>query len=383
MIDSISFYQHYWWFIISLLASLLVFLLFVQGGQTLVRELGRTDTERSMIISSLGRKWELTFTTLVVFGGAFFASFPLFYSTSFGGAYWLWMTMLFSFILQAVSYEFRSRKGNLLGTGVYDMFLYINGFVGTFLLGVAIASFFTGNDFCINRNNIMQQNAPVISVWQNPLHGLESIISPFNAIAGFTVFFLSRIEASLYFAANIGSPAIRSRINTQLYRDGLPFLLFFIMFVVAVFTKDGCRTDPYSGVQTLEKFRYLKNMLEMPWNLCLFSFGTVSVILSVILTLSVPRFKRGIWLCGAGTLAVVLSLMFAAGYNNTPYYPSSADIQSSLTIYNSSSSLFTLKVMSAVSLLIPVVAAYIFAAWKAMDKNPITEQEIKQGEDGY
>lgn len=379
MLDTLNFYQHYWWFIISLLASLLVFLLFVQGGQTLIRQLGHTDIERSMIINSLGRKWELTFTTLVVFGGAFFASFPLFYSTSFGGAYWLWMIILFSFILQAVSYEFRSRKGNLLGTRTYDTFLYINGFLGTFLLGIAVATFFTGSEFYVNRDNIMQRGAPVISIWQNPYHGLEAIISPVNMMLGLALFFLSRIQASLYFISNIDSPDIIKRIHKQLYRDAVPFLLFFVIFLAAIFTKEGLHTNPGTGIQTPEAYKYLKNMVEMPWNPILFITGVASVLTSIIWTLANMRFRRGIWLGGTGTILVVLSLMFTAGYNNTPYYPSTTDIQSSLTIYNSSSSLFTLKVMSAVSLLIPLVLAYIYAAWKAIDKTPITEQEIKEG----
>lgn len=379
MINTLAFYQHYWWFIISLLAALLVFLLFVQGGQTLIRKLGRTDTERAMIVNSLGRKWELTFTTLVVFGGAFFASFPLFYSTSFGGAYWLWMIILFSFILQAVSYEFRSRKGNLLGTRTYDVFLYINGFIGTFLLGVAVATFFTGSEFYVNRNNIMQRVAPVISIWQNPLHGLEAIISPVNILLGLAVFFLSRIQASLYFISNIDSREIRKRIHRQLYIDTIPFLFFFILFISIVLTKDGLQTNPNNGIQTVENYKYLKNMTDMPWNMLLFTTGVIAVLTAIILTQSNTRFKRGIWLSGTGTIMVVLSLMFSAGYNNTPYYPSISDIQSSLTIYNSSSSIFTLKVMSMVSLLIPVVLLYITAAWRSMDKKPITEQEIKEG----
>lgn len=379
MINTLTFYQHYWWFIISLLAALLVFLLFVQGGQTLIRRLGRTETERSMIVNSLGRKWELTFTTLVVFGGAFFASFPLFYSTSFGGAYWLWMIILFSFILQAVSYEFRSRKGNLLGTRTYDIFLYINGFIGTFLLGVAVATFFTGNEFYVNRDNIIHRGAPVISIWQNPLHGLEAIISPVNILLGLAVFFLSRIQASLYFLSNIDSREIRERIHRQLYFDTIPFLLFFILFMAIILTKDGIQTNPDSGIQTVEKYKYLKNMADMPWNMLLFTAGVISILTAIIWTRITPRFNRGIWFSGTGTIMVVLSLMFSAGYNNTPYYPSITDIQSSLTIYNSSSSIFTLKVMSMVSLLIPAVLLYIIAAWRSMDKKPITEQEIKEG----
>lgn len=379
MITTLTFYQHYWWFIISLLASLLVFLLFVQGGQTLIRQLGHTDTEQSMIINSLGRKWELTFTTLVVFGGAFFASFPLFYSTSFGGAYWLWMIILFSFILQAVSYEFRSRKGNLLGARTYDLFLYINGFMGTFLLGIAVATFFTGSEFYINRDNIIQRGAPVISIWQNPMHGLEAIISPVNIMLGIALFFLSRIQASLYFIGNIDSRPIKERIHRQLYRDAIPFLLFFITFITIVFTKDGLQTDPQTGIQSVEEYKYIKNMIQMPWNMLLFIIGVATILTAIIWSLNNPLFKKGIWLSGTGTVMTVLSLMFAAGYNNTPYYPSVSDIQSSLTIYNSSSSLFTLQVMSVVSLLIPVVLFYIFAAWRAMDKKPITATEIKEG----
>lgn len=379
------FYQHYWWLLIAVLGALLVFLLFVQGGQTLISTIGKKPIEKTMLVNSLGRKWEFTFTTLVVFGGAFFASFPLFYSTSFGGAYWLWMAILFSFIIQAVSYEYRSKKGNFLGTKVYDAFLVINGFVGIILLGVAVATFFNGADFKVDKENLLNVGMPVISTWQNPTHGLEAIIDWRNLLLGVAVFFLARVQASLYFINNIDDPIIYSRCRKQVLYNAVPFLIFFLAFVGVLLTKTGYEfASSTESTIYVRPFKYFFNLIEMPWVLGLFLIGVVSVLYAIIRSyFGKGQWKYGIWFSGIGTVLVVLSLFFLAGYNNTPYYPSATDMQSSLTIYNSSSSLFTLQVMSVVSLLIPFVLAYIFYAWRAMDRKPITEQEMESGDHKY
>lgn len=375
------FYQHYWWFLISLLGALLVFLLFVQGGQTLLSSLSRTSEERTLLVNSLGRKWEYTFTTLVVFGGAFFASFPLFYSTSFGGAYWLWMAILFSFIIQAVSYEYRSKKGNLLGRSVYDTFLLINGVVGVVLLGVAVGTFFTGADFRVDKAQLYDDLAmPIISTWQNPWHGLEAVANWRNLLLGVTLFFLARVQALLYFINNIDDETIYARARRQLLYNAVPFVVLFLVFVGATLASDGYQLDPASGEISMRSYKYFYNMVEMPWTMVIFLLGVVGVLYAIVRTALGQRWIHGVWYSGAGTVLVVLSLFFIAGYNNTPYYPSTVDSQSSLTIYNSSSSLFTLEVMSLVSLLIPFVLAYIFWAWRAMDRKSITTDEIK-GED--
>ncbi|MCP9611205.1 cytochrome d ubiquinol oxidase subunit II [Coprobacter tertius] len=379
------FYQHYWWLLIAVLGALLVFLLFVQGGQTLISTIGKKPIEKTMLVNSLGRKWEFTFTTLVVFGGAFFASFPLFYSTSFGGAYWLWMAILFSFIIQAVSYEYRSKKGNFLGTKVYDAFLVINGFVGIILLGVAVATFFNGADFKVDKENLLNVGMPVISTWQNPTHGLEAIIDWRNLLLGVAVFFLARVQASLYFINNIDDPIIYSRCRKQVLYNAVPFLIFFLAFVGVLLTKTGYEfASSTESTIYVRPFKYFFNLIEMPWVLGLFLIGVVGVLYAIIRSyFGKGQWKYGIWFSGIGTVLVVLSLFFLAGYNNTPYYPSATDMQSSLTIYNSSSSLFTLQVMSVVSLLIPFVLAYIFYAWRAMDRKPITEQEMESGDHKY
>ena len=378
------FYQHYWWFLISLLGALLVFLLFVQGGQTLLATLAKNEVERSMLVNSLGRKWEYTFTTLVVFGGAFFASFPLFYSTSFGGAYWLWMTILFSFIIQAVSYEYRSKQGNFLGKGVYDTFLLINGVVGVTLLGVAVGTFFTGADFRVDKANLYDDlSMPVISTWQNPWHGLEAVADWRNLLLGITLFFLARVLALLYFVNNIDNEAIHARVHRCLLRNAVPFVALFLLFVGVTLCADGYQFDPLTGEVSVRPYKYFYNLVEMPWVMALFLLGVAAVLYAIVRTAFGKRRTCGIWYGGAGTVSVVLSLFFMAGYNNTPYYPSSADMQSSLTIYNSSSSLFTLEVMSVVSLLLPVVLAYIFWAWRAMDRRSITAEEIRREDHIY
>ena len=377
------FYQQYWWFLISLLGAILVFLLFVQGGQSLLATMGKTEIEKSMMVNSLGRKWEFTFTTLVVFGGAFFASFPLFYSTSFGGAYWLWMAILFSFIIQAVSYEYRSKSGNFLGKKTYDAFLFVNGVVGPLLLGVAVGTFFTGADFVVDKANLTTPGAPVISSWTNDWHGLEALLDVRNLLLGITVLLLARTQGALYFMNNIKDDTLFERARKQVLVNGIVFVLFFLSFVAATLMATGYETNPLTGEVFTRPYKYFYNLIEMPWVAGLFLVGVVLVLYALIRSVFGQHFTRGIWFSGIGTVLVVLSLFFIAGYNHTPYYPSVADMQSSLTICNSSSSLFTLKTMSVVSLLIPFVLAYIVYVWRAMDKKPITASEMESNEHKY
>lgn len=377
------FYQQYWWFLISLLGAILVFLLFVQGGQSLLATMGKNEIEKSMMVNSLGRKWEFTFTTLVVFGGAFFASFPLFYSTSFGGAYWLWMAILFSFIIQAVSYEYRSKSGNFLGKKTYDAFLFVNGVVGPLLLGVAVGTFFTGADFVVDKANLTTPGAPVISSWTNDWHGLEALLDVRNLLLGITVLLLARTQGALYFMNNIKDDTLFERARKQVLVNGIVFVLFFLSFVAATLMATGYETNPLTGEVFTRPYKYFYNFVEMPWVAFMFLVGVVLVLYALIRSVFGQHFTRGIWFSGIGTVLVVLSLFFIAGYNHTPYYPSVADMQSSLTICNSSSSLFTLKTMSVVSLLIPFVLAYIFYVWRAMDKKPITASEMESNEHKY
>jgi len=378
-----TFLQQYWWFIISLLGALLVFLLFIQGGQTLLYTIGKTELEQTMLINALGRKWEFTFTTLVTFGGAFFASFPLFYSTSFGGAYWLWMVILFCFIIQAVSYQFRSKKGNVLGKKTYNTFLLINGFGGTVLLGTAVATFFTGSDFLINKENLTNMANPVISKWMNPLYGLEALLNIQNLLLGLAVFFLARVTASLYFINSIQDDTINARSRKQVFINVIPFLLLFLGFIIWTFAGQGFAVNPENQEIYKLSAKYFINLIEMPAVLALFLIGVVALLFGVIRTLLKPDFKKGVWFAGSGIIATVIALFLVAGLNNTSYYPSNADLQSSLTIYNSSSSFFTLKVMSVVSLIIPFVALYIFHAWKAINKTPIDKEEMEGGDHKY
>lgn len=377
------FLQHYWWFLISLLAALLVFLLFVQGGQSLLFCLGKSDLQKRMLLNSTGRKWEFTFTTLVTFGGAFFASFPLFYSTSFGGAYWLWMLILFCFIIQAVSYEFQARKGNLLGRKTYQVFLLINGIVGPILLGVAVAIFFNGADFIVNKNQITDVSMPVISTWNNPLHGLEALGNIWNLALGLAVFFLARVLALLYFINNIDDEVLDKKFHKVLIPNTLLFLVFFLAFVIRLMFIDGFALNPENGEIYMQPYKYFHNLVEMPAVLAVFLLGVLLVLFGIGKTILSYRFGKGIWFAGTGTVLTVLALMLLAGYNNTAYYPSVADLQSSLTIYNSSSSPFTLKVMSYVSLLVPVVLAYIFYAWRSIDKKKIDETDLEENSHAY
>lgn len=377
------FLQHYWWFLVSLLGALLVFLLFVQGGNSLLFRLGRTEDERTMLVNSTGRKWEFTFTTLVTFGGAFFASFPLFYSTSFGGAYWLWMIILFTFVLQAVSYEFQSKLGNLLGKRTYQYFLVLNGLVGPVLLGVAVATFFNGSEFLVSKGNLTDELMPVISQWANGWHGLDALAHPTNLLLGFAVFFLSRLLGTLYFINNIRSESLVQRCRRQLVIDGIPFLLLFLAFVAHVLLKDGFAVQPETGEIAMEPFKYFNNLIAMPYLLVLFLVGVVGVLFGLGKSIFCKTYTRGIWFAGVGTVLTVLALLLTVGYNHTAYYPSTADLQSSLTLSNSCSSLFTLQTMAYVSVLVPFVLAYIVYAWRAIDRKPITEEEIKRDEHLY
>ena len=377
------FLQHYWWFVVSLLGALLVFLLFVQGGNSLLFCLGKTEEQKKMMINSTGRKWEFTFTTLVTFGGAFFASFPLFYSTSFGGAYWLWMIILFSFVLQAVSYEFQSKAGNLLGKTTYRTFLVINGVVGPVLLGGAVATFFTGSNFYINKGNIADAAMPVISQWANGWHGLDALLNPWNVVLGLAVFFLARILGALYFINNINEDDLVKRCRRALWGNTALFLVFFLAFVIRTLLADGYAVRPETGEVFMEPYKYLTNFLQMPVVLLVFLVGVVAVLWGIIRTLWKPAFDKGIWFAGAGTVLTVLALLLVAGYNNTAYYPSTHDLQSSLTLANSCSSQFTLKVMAYVSILVPFVLAYIFYAWRSIDNRKIDEKEMEEGGNAY
>jgi len=373
------FLLHYWWFIVSLLGAILVFLLFVQGGNSLLFCLGKTEEQKKMMINSTGRKWEFTFTTLVTFGGAFFASFPLFYSTSFGGAYWLWMLILFSFVLQSARYEFQSKAGNLLGKTAYRTFLVINGVVGPVLLGGAVATFFTGSAFYIDKGNIADTMMPVISRWANAGHGLDALLNPWNVVLGLAVFFLARILGSLYFINNIDDKDLTARCRRSLWGNTGLFLLFFLAFVIRTLVADGFAVNPETGEIFMEQYKYLENFIALPIVSVVFLLGVVAVLWGIVRTLWKPGFDKGIWFAGAGTVLTVLALLLVAGYNDTAYYPSTADLQSSLTLYNSSSSRFTLEVMAYVSILVPFVLAYIVYAWRSIDSRKIDSKEMNEG----
>ena len=352
----------------SLLGALLVFLLFVQGANSLVYSLGRTEEGQLKVIESTGRKWEITFTTLVTFGGAFFASFPLFYSTSFGGAYWLWMIILFSFVLQAVSYEFQHRKGNLLGTRTYRWFLVLNGIVGPLLLGGAVATFFDGSNFIVEKASLTDIGAPVISRWANVSAGLDALLDPWNLVFGFAVMFLARMLGILYIMNNVDDEDIRSRGSVRLIGCTVPFLVLFLAFFVRTLLKDGYAVDPATGLVFMQPMKYLHNYLDI-WPLAVLTvIGVVLLLYGVVRTILSSTYIRGIWPAGIGVVLVVLSLLLVAGWGDTAYYPSNADLQCSLTIANSCSSEFTLRTMFYVSLLVPFVFGYIAYVWRVMDR---------------
>ena len=420
-----EFLQQYWWFLVSLLGALLVFLMFVQGGNSLIFSLGANDTERRMLINSTGRKWELTFTTLVTFGGAAFAAFPLFYSTSFGGAYWLWMLILVTFVVQAVSYEFQHKQGNLLGARPFQFCLQLNGILGPLLLGGAVATFFAGSNFLVLKDNLLQTLSPVsnegeslavldscaqqlpsltggiaggalstfqsfnlsISSWANASHGLDALLCPWVLVLGFAVVFLTRILGILYFMNNVEDENIRSRGSVRLVGQTVPFLILFVAYLVHLMLKDGYAYDPATGLIAMEPMKYLHNLLTL-WPLAIVLLLGVVLVLygigkEIVCRQSSARKYNGIWFAGTGTVLTVLVLLLLAGWNNTAFYPSTADLQASLTIQNASSSLFTLRTMAYVSLIIPFVLAYIIYAWRALDRKKITQEEFKQGQHAY
>ena len=377
--DTLLFLQHYWWFLISLLGALLVFLLFVQGGQGLLYTMGRTEAERDLVVNALGRKWEFTFTTLVTFGGAFFASFPLFYSTSFGGAFYVWMAILLVFVVQAVSYEYRRKPSNVLGQRTYEAFLVLNGVAGPLLLGVAVGTFFTGAEFTVNRMNMAAVGGDTaISQWATPWHGLEALTDARNLLLGVAVFALSRVLAFHFFLNNLDDETLRLRARRLSCGYSLLFLAAFLAFFGWLLCSDGRAIDPASGTVSIEPYKYLHNLLAMPAVAIVLLAGVAAVLWGGGRNGS----RRAIWFSGAGTILTVLALLLLAGWNDTCYYPSLTDMQSSLAITNSSSSLFTLKVMSVVSLLIPFVAAYIWYAWRALTR-PISEREVEEAEHKY
>lgn len=377
-----EFLQHYWWFIIALLGGLLVFLMFVQGANSMIFQLGKTAEERRMLINSTGRKWEFTFTTLVTFGGAFFASFPLFYSTSFGSAYWVWLAILFTFIIQAVSYEFQNKAGNLLGVKTFQTCLIINGLLGPLLIGGAVATFFTGSNFTVEKANIVNDLQPVISQWANGSRGLDVLLNPWVDIFGLAVVFLARVLGTLYINNNVNDDAIRGRIRRHLLINAVLFLVFFLAFLAKTLAGDGFAVAA-DGTVVMEPMKYLNNLTEM-WPLAVvFLAGVVLVLFGIVRTLLKPRYVRGIWPAGIGVVLVVIVLFLIAGWNSTAYYPSTADLQSSLTIQNSCSSEFTLKTMFYVSFLVPFVLAYIVYAWRSIDSKEIDRQEIAEDEEAY
>ena len=374
-----EFLQQYWWFLISLLGGLLVFLLFVQGGNALIYFAGKTEEERQLIINSTGRKWELTFTTLVTFGGAFFASFPLFYSTSFGGAYWVWILILITFVFQAVSYEFQGKTGNLLGKNTFRIFLTLNGFLAPLLIGTAVGTFFTGSPFIVNKNAVGNLGAPVISRWMGEWGGLEAVVVPFNLGMGLMVMMLAISLGALYLINNIEHESLNTILRERLKRTFTSFLCMFAITMLLLSKMSGFAVDG-EGTIYMQEGKYLQNLLEMPAVLALFVTGALLVVTGIVLTLAKKNFKRGIWLSGPGTIFVVMALFMIAGYNGTAYYPSNADLQSSLTLSNSCSSEFTLKTMAIVSLIIPFVVAYIAYFWRKMDLPSLTKEELDHAE---
>jgi cytochrome d ubiquinol oxidase subunit II len=375
-----DFLQHYWCFLVSLLGALLVFLLFVQGANSMVRSLGYNEEGRRLIINSTGRKWELTFTTLVTFGGAFFASFPLFYSTSFGGAYWLWMAILFTFVLQAVSYEFQNKLGNILGAKTFQWFLIINGLVGPLLLGGAVATFFEGSNFIVEKDNLIDAESftPIISHWANASHGLDALLNPWVLVFGLAVMFLARVLGTLYIINNVNDEDIRSRASVRLLGAAIPFLILFVAYLVHLLLKDGYAYND-EGVIFMEPYKYLHNFIDMWYLTIVLLVGVVLVLYAIGKTIVSKDYIQGIWPAGIGVVLVVLPLLLMSAWNHTAYYPSTADLQSSLTLANSCSSEFTLRTMFYVSLLIPFVLAYIAYAWYALDKKKLDKEEIADG----
>jgi len=376
MFENLSHFalQQYWWVLISVLAALFVFLTFVQGGQTLIYTIGKNEGQKTILLNTLGRKWEFTFTTLVTFGGAFFASFPLFYSTSFGGAYWVWLAILLAFIIQAVAYEFRKKPGNLLGAKTYEIFLVINGLLGTILIGTAVGTFYNGAQFSLTDMNAV--------IWQTPFRGLEAVLTIHNVTLGLTIFFLARILGLLYFIFTIDEKEIVERSRKHLLYNSIPFLVFFLWFAIQLMLKKGFAVNPETGEVFMENYKYFHNFIQMPVNAALLLLGVVGVLWGLVSTIFMKS-EKGFWFTGIGTVLTVFALFIIAGFNNTAFYPSVFDLQSSLTIRNASSSKFTLTAMSYVSLLIPFVLAYIVYFWRAMNRTKITEEEMQQESHTY
>ena len=377
-----EFLQHYWWFLIALLGGLLVFLMFVQGANSMIFQLGKTDVERRLVVNSTGRKWEFTFTTLGTFGGAFFASFPLFYSTSFGSAYWVWVAILFTFIIQAVSYEFQNKAGNLLGVKTFQTCLIINGIVGPLLIGGAVATFFTGSNFIVEKANIVNEMQPVISHWANGSRGLDVLLNPWVVVFGIAVVFLARVLGTLYIHNNVNDDAIRSRVRPQLLINTVFFLVFFLAFLVKTLLGEGYAVNA-EGVIVMEPMKYLNNLLDMWYLAVILLIGVLMVLYGIVRTIMQPTFIKGIWSTGIGVVLVVIVLFLIAGWNNTAYYPSTADLQSSLTLQNSSSSEFTLTAMFYASLIAPFVLAYIFYAWRSIDSKKLDKAELGDDKHAY
>lgn len=379
-----EFLQNYWWFIIALLAGILVFLLFVQGGQSMINSIAKTENEKKLVINSLSRKWSYTFTTLVTFGGAFFASFPVFYATSFGGAYWVWMLLLFSFVVQAVSFEFGTMPNNLLGEKTYRAFLFFNGVIGTFVLGVAVATFFTGSAFTINNVNLvsLMGEGNTMTGWDSPWHGLEALANLRNWTLGLAVLFLARTQASLYFVNRLDHKVLQERARKYTLYNAVPFLLFFLTFVIWTLLSEGYAVNPKTKVIYMESYKYFNNFIQMPAVLAMFLIGVVAVLWGIFATVFNKSFHKGIWFSGIGTILTVTSLLLVVGWNNTSFYPSYTSPQSSLTVQNASSSEFTLSAMAIVSLIVPFVIAYIFHAWKVLEGKRLNLKDVEE-DGGY
>lgn len=377
-----EFLQHYWWFLIALLGGFLVFLMFVQGANSMIFQLGKTEEERRLLINSTGRKWEFTFTTLVTFGGAFFASFPLFYSTSFGSAYWVWVIILFTFIVQAVSYEFQNKAGNLFGVKTFQICLVLNGILGPLLIGGAVATFFTGSNFLVEKNNIVGEFSVVISRWANDSRGLDVLLNPWVVIFGLAVVFLSRILGTLYLKNNVNDEAIHARIRPQLILNTALFLIFFLTFFVRTLLSEGYAVSE-DGTIVMESMKYLNNLVDMWYLALILLIGVLLLLYGIVRTILQNQYIKGIWPAGIGVILVVIVLFLIVGWNQTAYYPSTADLQSSLTITNSCSSEFTLTAMFYASLIAPIVLAYIFYAWRSIDSKKIDKKELSEDEHAY
>jgi len=378
-----SFLQNYWWFIVSLLGGILVFLLFVQGGQSLIFQLTKNADERKLLVNVLGRKWGFTYTTLATFGGGFFASFPLFYSTSFSGAIYVWMLLLLCFVLQAVSYEYMDKPGNVFGAKTYQIFLFVNGLLATVLIGTAVATFYTGSDFTVNKANLFEMGGPTVSTWNSAWHGIEAAFSVHNLCLGLAVFFLARTLALLYFVNRVNHEKILERARKQLWINAIIFVVFFLAFVIWTLLSKGFAVDPVTQTVSLEKFKYFNNLWQMPVVLIFFLLGVVAVLYGIGITLFCKNSRRGIWFAGVGTVVTVTCLLLIAGWNNTAFYPATPDLQSSLTLKNASSSFTTLKTMFYVSFLVPFVLAYIVWAWRKLENRQTDVAEVKDEEMEY